>query len=280
MKPTYIGIGAQKCASSWLHEMLAEHPDVCVGAEKEIDFFSYHFDHGYQWYERQFETCDAAQVVGEISPSYFCGPVVPQRVQSYSPEIKIILSLRNPVQRALSNHRHEVRVGHVNGPDLSFEAGLANNPMYVEQGLYATHLKRWLQYFPREQILIVLMDDVESVPLDVARKVYQFVGADPDYRPANIAMHFNRSYANRSRLLRTVKDSVYKLSRMPWLSWLWTFATKLGLRKMYRGINQVASQEVIPAPGQEVLTYLDKIFAPEIVELEQLLGRSLEAWRT
>jgi hypothetical protein len=54
MQPTYVGIGAQKCASTWLHRILAEHPQVTVPEIKEVDFFSYHFDHGYQWYEQCF----------------------------------------------------------------------------------------------------------------------------------------------------------------------------------------------------------------------------------
>ena len=153
-RPTYVGIGAQKCASTWLHRILAEHPQVAVPEAKEVDFFSWRFDHGYQWYERQFATGPETAVArGEISPSYFAEPAVPARIARYAPEVRVLLSLRDPVQRALSNHRHEVREGHLTGPDLSFEAGLANNPMYVEQGLYATHLRQWLHHFPRERIL-------------------------------------------------------------------------------------------------------------------------------
>jgi hypothetical protein len=86
------------------------------------------------------------------------------------------LSLRDPVERALSNHRHEVRVGHLAGADLSFETGLANNPMYVEQGLYATHLKNWMRHFPRADILVVLMEDIASDPLAVSKTVYRSWG--------------------------------------------------------------------------------------------------------
>jgi hypothetical protein len=279
VKPTYVGIGAQKCASTWVHRILEAHPEICVGSDKEIDFFSLYFDRGYQWYERQFAGCQHALAAGEISPSYFYDSAAPQRLSSYAPKIKIILCLRDPVQRALSNHRHEVRVGHLEGPDFSFEAGLANNPMYVEQGLYATHLKRWLQYFSREQILIILTEDIEDRPSEVAQKVYRFVGVDPGYQSGIIAGRFNRSYANRSGWLLAIKDWFYKRTRAPSLSWLWTAGKALGLKNMYRRINQVPSEHFIPPPSAESLARLRRIFAPEMMELEKILGRSLESWQ-
>lgn len=280
-RPTYVGIGAQKCASTWLHRILAEHPQVAVPAEKEIDFFSYRYDHGFQWYERCFAEAGTASLArGEISPSYFCEPSVPARVARYAPEMKILLSLRDPVQRALSNHRHEVREGHLVGRDLSFETGLANNPMYVEQGLYATHLKRWLRHFRREQILVVLMEDVEAAPAEVCRTVYRFLGVDEGYVPAGLRERYNRSFASRSPWLTRVKDSVYASTRVPGLRWAWDAAAGLGLRSMYRGINEVSSEDRIPKPRAETLAQLRQRFEPELRELEVLLGRSLDGWRT
>lgn len=278
VRPTYVGIGAQKCASTWLHRILAEHPQVAVPQVKELDFFSYRYDHGFQWYEQNFREGSAAQARGEISPSYFCEHAVPERVARYVPEAKILLSLRDPVQRALSNHRHEVRVGHLKGPDFSFETGLKNNPMYVEQGRYATHLKNWLRHFPRERILIVLMEDVEADPLGVTRTVFQFVGVDHAYVPAGLTSRYNPSFATRWSPLAAVKDSIYGLTRLPGLRWAWSAAAGTGLRSLYRGINNVPSSAVIPRPGEQTLPELREQFAPEIRELETLIGRSLAPW--
>jgi len=278
VKPDFIGIGAQKCASTWLHRMLEAHPEVGVGVEKEVDFFSYHFDHGYQWYERQFVDCDHKSSVGEISPSYFCESAVPGRIQQYMPDAKILVSFRDPVQRALSNHRHEVRVGNFTESKLSFEAGLANNPMYVEQGRYATHLKRWLRYFPPEQILVVLMEDIEGAPLATAKKVYAFLGVDPSFEPEQLSERFNRSYANRSHKLLGVKDVLYNLTRTRGLGWIWKAGASLGLRSLYRNVNTVASDAVIPPPAERVLDELRQQFAPEVSELAELIGRPLDSW--
>ena len=278
LRPTYVGIGAQKCASSWLHNVLAEHPEVAVPEVKELDFFSYNYDHGYQWYERCFRSAKPARARGEISPSYFCEPAAPERVARYLPEAKILLSLRDPVERALSNHRHEVRVGHLTGPDLSFEAGLKNNPMYVEQGRYATHLKRWLGHFDRSSILVVLMEDIDADPRAVTREVYRFLGVDDQYLPAGLTTRYNRSFANRLSLLKSLKDSAYEATRLPGLRWVWSIAARTGLRSLYRGINKIPSSAVIPEPSAQTLVDLRRQFAPEVRELEPLLGRSLATW--
>ena len=277
-RPTFVGIGAQKCASTWLHRILDDHPQVLVPQEKEVDFFSHRYDHGFQWYEAHFDS-DAApvQARGEISPSYFADPAVPDRVARYAPDVHLLLSLREPVERALSNHRHEVRMGHVSG-DLSFEAGLANNPMYVEQGLYATHLRRWLKVFPRERLLVVLMDDVTTDPRAVCRSVYRLLGVDERHVPAGLDERYNASYASRSHALASVKDALYSATRAPGMRRIWNGAAQVGLRNLYRRINRVPSEVVIPPARPETLAQLRRRFEPEIRELEDLLDRSLEGW--
>lgn len=278
IRPTFIGIGAQKCASSWLHRIAACHPQAGVSVEKEVDFFSYHFDHGYQWYEDRFRHCAGRRAIGETSPSYFCDPRVPIRVRRYNPAARIIVSLRDPVERALSNHRHEVRVGHVRG-DLSFTGGLENNPMYIEQGRYATHLRRWFRHFPPEQLLVVLMEDIERDPRAVSRVVYRFMGVDPDFVPPALEQRDNPGYANRYRSLTRFKDGVHRyVDSIAPVQWMWRSASALGLRSLYRRVNVVPSGTVIPAPDQATLMRLREVFEPEVHELSRMLGRPLDAW--
>lgn len=278
MKPTFIGIGAQKCASTWLYRILAEHPQVGVSADKELDFFSYRYDRGFQWYERHFDPCAGKLAMGEISPSYFAEPAVPERVFRYVPTAKVLVSFREPIQRALSNHKHEVRLGQFSGPDLSFEAGLRNNPMYVEQGRYGTHLARWLEYFPQEQIMCMFMEDVERQPERVAADVYQFLGVDPAYQPAGIATKFNPSYANRYRWLLGIKDAAYKLTKLPGGAQLWQLAQRFGLRDAYRSVNRLESQQAIPPVQAHTLDALRQTFGDEVQRLANLTGRDLSGW--
>jgi hypothetical protein len=277
-RPTFLGIGAQKCASTWLHRILAAHPQVTVPTQKEVDFFSYRYDRGYQWYERQIgELVAAAPARGEISPSYFHEPAVPARVARYVPDARILVSLRDPVERALSNHRHEVRAAQITG-DVSFEAGLANNPMYLEQGLYATHLRRWLRHFPRERVLVLLAEDVARDPLGASREVFRFLGIDEQLTLGEVRERYNASYVPRSRGLGRVKDALYGATRLPATRWAWDVAAGLGLRSLYRRVNHAPVAAVLPPPRPETLAALRARFEPEVRDLEVLLGRPLQGW--
>ena len=95
MKNNFVlGIGVQKCASTWLYDILLDHPQVALSEHKEIDFFSYHYGRGYQWYENHFRSESPQHFSGEISPSYFVEGLVPERLKLYAPDAKILVSLR------------------------------------------------------------------------------------------------------------------------------------------------------------------------------------------
>lgn len=280
MKPTFIGIGAQKCASSWLYEVLRDHPDVCLSPEKEVNFFSYNFDRGYQWYERHFpQQCDGKKAVGEVSPSYFHNPSVPAYARDYNPDLKIIALLRHPVKRAISNHKHDIRTGNFQGNDLSFEAGLRNNPSYIDQGLYATHLKRWLAFFPKEQVKVIIVDDIIENPQKVVEDVYEFLSIDTGHVPEALHKRANVSYAVRWRWLSKIVNRLGNILRHGPLNGLWWLASRLGFRKIYHAINAKPVESAHVELTSEEKRNLENVFSDQIDELEKLLARDLSSWK-
>jgi len=278
MKLTFIGIGAQKCASSWLFDILADHPEAALSGKKELDFFSYHYENGYEWYEQQFSNKPGAKAVGEISPSYFNEASVPERAKLYSPDLRILLSLRDPVERALSQHRHLVRIGTVSGPDYRFEKALADNPSYIEQGLYATHLSRWLESFPENQIFVVLMDDIKNHPDETARKVYRFLGIAEDHQSAALHEKSNPSYVVRSRGLDSVVCTLRGVATRLGIDSVWRGLGRLGFQRLYRKMNRQPSNAIIPPPLPETLVELRRHFKSSTLKLQDMLGRDLSKW--
>ncbi|MEO1681216.1 MAG: sulfotransferase domain-containing protein [Pseudomonadota bacterium] len=200
MKPTTIGIGAQKCASSWVHAVLGAHPEVGVSDPKELDFFSYYFDRGYRWYEDHFAEFVGRTARFESSPSYFYDPRSPERARTYAPNLRVLAMLRDPVMRAYSNHLHEVVKGHI--PAISFEEGLANNPGYLDQGRYATHLGRWLDVFGADAVKVMFAEEIAEDPAAAAAELYSFVGVDPDFRSGVFSERRNESDRARFPLVR------------------------------------------------------------------------------
>lgn len=276
--PSFVGIGAQKSGSTWLYKILAQHPAIEVSEEKEVDFFSYHYDRGYSWYEQQLPVAAPEILRGEVSPSYWVNSDVPKRVRACAPDAKILLCLRDPLDRLLSNHRHEVRAGHLAEDDLTLEYGLRNNPMYLEQSRYAKHFKRWLAVYPKAQIHVVLMEDIKREPLAVAQRVFRFLGVDESFEPGQLDEQFNRSFAVRSRKLTGIKDVVYSAAKHPALSWTWKLATALGLRALYRNVNQKPSQAAIPKPQPDTVTQLTDCLHADVQELSTLIDRDLSHW--
>lgn len=277
--PSFIGIGAQKCASTWIYDILRDHPQVRLSECKELDFFSYHYDRGYQWYERQFAGPDDADVVGEVSPSYFHEPAVPQRLKTYLPQAKVVVSLRDPVERALSHHRHAVRVGDIVGDDLSFESALASNPMYLEQGCYATHLKRWFDNYPKEQILILLYEDIANDPVETAHRIYRFLGVNSEHRSASLDKRSNVSHVTPYAALEKTRKALRGAVRSVGFGKAWEWSASLGVRRLYHQVNRRPSNEAIPPVAEGTIDELRSFFRDEIVQLEKLIGRQVAGWR-
>lgn len=275
----FIGIGAQKCASTWLHDVLVDHPELALpGHVKEVNYFSYNYDRGRQWYERRFNSSSDDALCGEVSPSYLHTPGVVDRVADYNPAMRMILIARDPIVRALSNHKHELRIGNIHGDDKSFEFGLDNNAAYVEQGLYAKHLGDWLVRFPAEQILVLKFDEVVVHPDKVLAKVCEFLKVDTDYESPHLETQANASYLNKSPAVAKTKNVIRGALRSIGLGGLWERLGDTGLRDKYRKVNRVEPDEVIGPPKKETLAQLKKIFAPDLEKFEGMTGLSTADW--
>lgn len=275
----FVGLGVQKCASTWLFDVLCDHPQVALSRRKEVDFFSYHYGKGFQWYEGHFPAGFRQKAWGEISPSYFVEKSVPERLRSFRPDAKLLVSLRDPVERAISNHRHEVRMGHFKGEDLSFEAGLRNNPLYLEQSRYGVHLLRWLEFFAPQQFFFVFKEDIDCNPIQVCRTLYEFLGLDPDHVPGALSKKSNESRLYRSQGVERARKIARQLLRRAGADGLWKFGQEIGLQKVYRTWNIQPPSAKIPVVAAVTERELRRVLEWDIATVESLTGRELAEWR-
>ncbi|HEY7195915.1 MAG TPA: sulfotransferase [Gaiellaceae bacterium] len=223
--PDYLVIGAQRAGSTSLHDYLVGHPHVDEPTHKELHFFDQNHWRGEGWYRRHFPSrlaraaherrTGVRPVVGEASPYYLFHPLVPERVRATLPDARLVVLLRNPVERAYSHHQLAVRQGL---ESLSFEDALAAEPdrlageeerlradpryrsdghrhhAYFARGLYAEQLERWLGLFPRDQLLILRSENLFADPAAVHAEVIRFLGLDPVELPAYVARN-QQAYA-------------------------------------------------------------------------------------
>jgi hypothetical protein len=295
MNLDFIILGAQKAGSSYLHSCLSEHPSVLMPPEESTIFESPDYERGgLSEFERRFATCGSA-TLGIKRPSYLARPEIPSRIQAYTPEAKLIVSLRNPVDRAVSAYFHYVRNRFL--PMLGIEEGMrrildgirdeahpASNDI-LEYGLYASHLKRYLALFPRSQVLILLHEELTGNALGTIQSIYLFLGLDPTYVPRALHDHPQEVLYDPLRLriarwahgLKFIQSEANsRIAERPHGS-----ATKFLFRASER-VDQTLAKvrgNRKPVLSAELRLRLVEYYRSDIDELERLLGRDLGKWK-
>lgn len=174
--PTFLYIGTSKAGSTWLFNALALHPDVHLASSKGLYYFDQHHDRGPAWYLSQFADAREGAAVGEISHSYLSSASAPERIAALNPHIRLLVCLREPVDRAFSDYLDLVKNGQHDG---SFETALERFPRLLERGRYATHLQRYVDLFPRQQLHVGLFDDLGQDAQAYGDGVFSFLGVAP-----------------------------------------------------------------------------------------------------
>ena len=191
--PDFIIAGASKCGTSSIHYYLSCHPQILLSHKKELDFYWQNYHRGIDWYLAHFPTItDRADfLTGEATPNYLRFPQVASRIKDTFPQTKIIILLRNPVDRAISWHYHKLNAGLTN-VDLktaiateieklatTTEAEIINtgygDPDNIMSSLYIYKIKPWIELLGREQFLILKSEEFYSNPLQVMSDVFQFL---------------------------------------------------------------------------------------------------------
>src|SRR5439155_23780937 len=180
----FLVIGAMKAGTTSLYEYLRVHPQVFMACPKELDFFAEvkNWGRGCAWYEDRFASAGAALALGEASPSYANDPNhpgVPQRIAELVPDVRLVYLVRHPVDRIESHFRHRARYEHELRP--ADEAVFQDLSRYLSPSLYGHQIRCYLEWFPREQLLVVRSEDLLHCRRRTLRRVFQFLGVDSDY---------------------------------------------------------------------------------------------------
>lgn len=226
LRPTFLVIGAQKAGTTALHGYLRQHPAVFSPEWKELHYFSLKYPLGEHWYLSHFPlkaTHRSVLAVGEATPAYLFDPRSPARVHAFDPRMKLVVTLRDPVERAYSHYWMEVET---RDETRSFEDALAweeaevwpelerwaadpayVSPLplfgrsYVARGFYAENLERWLALFPRDQLHALTSDELLADPAGALSAVERFLGV-PEWQPPTYAQENVRDYPPMSPVTR------------------------------------------------------------------------------
>ncbi len=231
VRPTFFLIGAMKAGTTSLFNNLVLHPQISEPVSKEIRYFDFHFNRGEAWYLAHFPLIRSAQkrgetIAGEASPSYMFDPHAPDRIKRFSPNSRLVIMLRNPVDRAYSHYQHSVRYW---GETRSFADAIRieedwmgeeqelriKDPQqmpvkriqysYLTRGRYIEQIMRWDSVFGRENLLILQAEEYFQKPENIMPKVLSFLNL-ADWQPEQ----FQRlNMARYKQLSDDVRDQTY-----------------------------------------------------------------------
>ncbi|CAN5399610.1 sulfotransferase [soil metagenome] len=314
LMPNFLIVGAAKCGTTSLYHYLLQHPDVYMSPIKEPNHFSTDilpekfspmylqhekekrlnireyvngpmlasrkvwgaYVHDSEDYQKLFKFAAGKKAIGEISNSYLFSNVAADRIRKEFPDMKIVMILRQPAERAYSHYMANLRDGRT---VLSFrdeleddaaksEKGWGISHVYYELGLYSKQVQRYLNNFPADQVNIFLFDDLKKDTAGVAKNLFNYL---------NIPDNINLNYTERRNEALMPKNKHL-------VRWL----TKTGIKKRLLHIFPEKRQEAIkglffskkavPKLSMEDRKWLTEKYRTDILELEKIINRDLSAW--
>jgi len=291
--PNFLVVGAEKCGTTSLYQYLKQHPDVYLPAKKELHYFTY-ADIGTiargpgesdilafacateEEYELHYRGAGPHLAVGEVSPSYFYFSQVSERICSELDHPKIIIMLRNPIDKAHSQYMHLVRDNKEKLPLFDalmaeqerIEAGWGPLWRYTESCLYSARISKYLEVFGEGHVKIGLFEELTKDPQAFVRDLFEFLGVAAD-RAIDTSRVYNKSGRPRSRLLA---DFLARPNPMTAAARRWV-PEKVRDRVKHAVLNlNTGRKDTIDDRSR---AYLRERFADDVRELKQILQRRL-----
>lgn len=245
MEPSFLIIGEARCGTTSLFNYICQNTKVLPPAKKEIHFFDYKFHKNKNWYKSYFPFKSNNKITGEATPYYFSHPKSAKRIKETYPDIKIILVIRNPIDRAISSFykQRDLKIETIESIEEAIgleEIRLKNfrdnmhgnidydfnhkNYAYVNRGLYYENLERWQSLFDEDQMLIFEFDELFGNIDSNYKKVIEFLNIDKQkisFRHFNKGTYDNINAEFRVKLASFFKESNEKLYKSLKFNYNW-----------------------------------------------------------
>ena len=286
MKVDFFIVGAPKAGTTSLYHYLSEHPQVEMSSQKEPDYFSDKAinEQGMYYtknrvnslakYESLFVQKESV-VYGEASVSYLFYENVAEDIKKYNPNAKIIIMLRNPIERAFSHYLMDYRLGLISD---SFENVLAKKSkhknahlfyqQYIEVSKYSKQIQRYLDFFEKDSILFIDYEDLKINVSKTVDQVYNFLHISTEFA-ADINTKHNTFTMPKNKVIRLIYSFVF-------LRKILTFLFPTYLVKNIRVLLFKSDKK--PELLKETRSLLKRIFNDDIKNLEEVLSKDYSKW--
>ena len=262
----FLVLGGQRCGSTWLYEALKEHPQIYLPSAKQTHFFDESYHNGIEWYLRHFTNVQNHHIaIGEVSTGY-CMPAAIKNVHAEFPNIKLIMVMRHPTERANSYFRS--RAPHNNWNTL--KQALEEDETIILRGQYADHLDSIQELYKQEQLLLLVYDDLQKDELAYIKRVYEFLGVDPQFSPSVIGTSVRAAMFPRTRRILKRLGLNFIVNSVNF--------SPVGdaLRRIVR--RRRTAKKITQNMPMDIRTQLINHFEPYNRRLEKILNRDLSSW--
>lgn len=274
MNPFFLGIGAMKSGTTWISEILRAHPDIFIAHGKELHFFSWGYDRNIDYYLKNFKHSHKYKIVGEFSVSYLMkSNVAAKRIYNFNPEVKLIVSLRDPVDRAFSEYRWRLKTGEAMPP---FQKAIEQFPALIKNGLYYDGLKPFWELFSDDQIHFVLYDDIMNKPGEVQKNIYRFLEVNDEFESGLVKKVIGKTIVPRSLAAEKSRIKLHSLAMKYNMQFIITWIKKYGLSEIYRCVNDKGNQSSVLS--KDVHRRIIPYFIEDLKKIQDRAGLDISSW--
>lgn len=271
MKANVFCVGAGKCGTTWLYGMLRAHPECCVSNVKETMFFEHYYGRGFEWYEKHFRPSDGNSAIAEVSNTYIFAPEVAARLYEYNPNAKVVVTVRDPIERALSHYLFFVRSG-INVP--CFEEAIRHHEHFIWRGLFFKHVQAYLRYFAPEQIKVMVFEDLHRDSDAYGTELLRFLDLDPAVPQFDADQYRLPASKPRSKFLaRSLKQGADVARELGMEAWVHRIKHSVVPKVAYRPLAQQEKPTIAPDVRSQLIDY----FQADTRALSEFMGRDLSA---
>jgi hypothetical protein len=263
----FVIVGPGKTGTTWMYEVLSASQGVRMAAAKETMYFDANFARGVAWYHSLIPA-GPGDAVGEVSNSYLADPAVPERIAAYSPSMRVVTCVRDPVERAFSNYLFWVRNDQFRG---SFEQAIDQRPDLITHGMYGQHVERYLGCFPADQLLVLDYRELGSDPRGFALRLLGFIGATADALPAVVDEQVLPASRARNRVAAGLVKRAAVIVRRAGAPQL---VTRVKRTRVQRVLYRPYGDDQRPRVTPETARRLRDLYAGDVEKLEQLTNRT------
>ncbi len=270
MKPDFLVAGCQRCGTTWLFQRLLEHEDIYVPKNrKEVEYFDNNYQKGLSWYEKYFEDANdgSYSAIGEVTPNYIIDKYAMERIREDLPGVKIILIIREPVDRLISHYKYWIK----NFDERKSLMEFAEDPAVIEKGLYSAQVDRIYQLFGKDNCHVIVYEEMIT---DYERELYRlgaFLSVDNEkWILDNVEEKVNTSDKTRLPWLFMLLRKTGRAMRMLGLDGLIEGVKRSRLMKMFDRNEKNTADEY-----EEERRMLYDAYAADIRAVSVLLGRDI-----